>query len=230
MKFLITKLFFLSFCLTSNSQNLSVHYHVEREIIGLPDGVAHPPLSLTGYYYKKGNKIISYLRPEYLKEFPQGELRLESENHTVGLFSDTIQSICYADLDSMILRYRFASLPGENENINRHFDLDFREWSIQKATEIIHGMECRHAIQFNTSGDKVNAEIWYYPDISMPVGFANLLNVPGLIVKAKLHGTRETYYLKEFSTSTEPKDNLFWPKEFNERFTTKSDLRKKKNS
>jgi len=66
MKLLFSLLISL-FCVCNiSAQNLSITYHADKEILGVPEGVNLPPLSLTGYYFKKGNYIITYLKPNYL--------------------------------------------------------------------------------------------------------------------------------------------------------------------
>lgn len=220
-----------SFLLTKvcNTQNLVATYDVQREVIGAPQGISLPPLNLTGYYFKKNNTIISYLTADYLKEYPNGYVEIKELNHFIELLKDTIQALYYVNLDSQIYRYRHRVFGSDNpENNFFYFDTDVRTWEITERTELINGILCTHAIQYN-SKRKITAEIWFsYEFTIMPVGMRNLLNVPGLIVKAKIHGTRETYTLREFSTSHEPNDEIFWPKVFNERFNKKGDLRKAK--
>lgn len=217
------------FTKVGNTQNLVATYDVQREVIGAPQGVSLPPVNLTGYYFKKNNTIISYLTADYLKEYPNGHLEIKELNHTIDLFTDSIQALFYVNLDTQIFRFRHQVFEIDNpENNFFYFDVDVRTWEITDRTELINGILCTYAIQYNTNRNII-AEIWYSSEFPiMPIGIRNLLNVPGLIVKAKIHGTRETYTLREFSTSHVPNDEIFWPKVFNERFNKKADLRKVK--
>lgn len=215
--------FFSNFC---KAQNLVAIYDVQRDVMGAPEGVSLPPLSLTGYYYKKNNTIISFLKADYLKLYPEAIIEIKELNHVIGLDKDTIQAIFYVDLDSLIFRYRISYNEDYSQNNFFYFDKDARNWEISDKTETINGFLCTYAVQYNSSRN-ILAEIWFANDFPiMPIGMLNLLNVPGLIVKAKFTGTRETYTLKEFSTFIEPNEDILWPKQFNERFHKKNDLRK----
>lgn len=228
MKTLSVILFSFLFAKVGNTQNLVATYDVQREVIGTPQGISLPPLTLTGYYFKKNNTIISYLTADYLKEYPDGYVEIKELNHIIELSKDSIQALYYVNLDSQIYRYRTPGFDISTGNRFFYFDADVRTWEITGSTELINGILCTHAIQYNRKRN-ITAEIWFsYEFTIMPVGMRNLLNVPGLIVKAKFHGTRETFTLREFSTSLEPKDEIFWPQEFNEGFMKEGDLRKVK--
>jgi len=140
---------------------------------------------------------------------------------------DSIQYINYFQLDSFITRVHFSPLVGVYKNIFRFFDPDYVQWVVQEGTYIINGISCKHAISYSKQTNAPAFEIWYNEDIEMSIGPLNLFNVPGLVVKAKIHGMRTTLILKEFSTTDVPDDRVFWPEEFNAPFKKQPDLRRK---
>jgi len=213
-----------------SAQNMVAQYEVKKTIKGASKDLNVPPVNLTCYYYKKGNRIISFLKADYLKEYPNAILRIETgENNgqNFSLYSDSIQGISYFDLDSMILRTRVIGGLESNDNRWYYFESNYRRWNIFPDSLNLQGMECKRAIELSDNGSPI-AEIWFNPEIPMPVGMRNLINVPGLIVKATYYGTSETFTLKSFSTTEDIPDSVFWPKEFNEPFKKQSDLRLKK--
>ncbi|MBS1928619.1 MAG: hypothetical protein IT254_11780 [Chitinophagaceae bacterium] len=210
------------------SQNLVAQYDVKKEVMGAPKGLNIQPLNLTCYYYKKADRVISFLKADYLNSYPKGFMKIENGANTWYNFilnTDSIQGISYFSLDSMVLRT--GKLSGINENQWQYFDADYRQWQKLDETISIQGMQCHRAILTTDYGTPI-AEIWYNPEIEMPVGMRNLINVPGLIVKATYFGTHETFSLKSFSTTTDIPDEVFWPKEFNSPFKKDRDLRRKK--
>lgn len=210
--------------------DLKAVYQVKRSLLGVPENISIPPLDLTCYYYKKGNRVISYQKPEYLQEYPNGYVEVQTgeySSHSFSILTDTIQWLSYFNLDSMILRFRSNQTVLETENKFLFFGSNYRKWEIfDQATEI-QGMQCKKAITYLRNGSPY-CEIWFNPEIEMPVGMRNLTNVPGLIVKATFFNSSEEFTLKSFSTSPDISDAVFWPKEFNEPFKKERDLRLKK--
>jgi len=213
-----------------NGQNLFVEYDVKREVMGAPKELNVPPVDLTCYYYKKANRVISFLKADYLKDYPGGVFYIKESSsigHSFTLYRDTLQAISYFALDSMILRTHTEGGLEENDNRWFYYDEDYRQWQKLDETASIQGMQCHRAILKADNGTPM-AEIWYNPEIEMPVGMRNLINVPGLIVKATYFGTHETFTLKSFSTTSDIPDEVFWPKEFNYPFKKYRDLKRKK--
>ncbi len=213
-----------------NGQNLFVEYDVKREVMGAPKELNIPPINLTCFYYKKSNRVISFLKADYLKDYHDGVINVDMNNnevHSNYLFTDSIQGISYFAIDSLILRMHLGNGFGYNDNSWLYYDADFFLYQNLNETATIQGMNCYKAIITAGNGNSV-AEIWYNPEIEMPVGMRNLINVPGLIVKATYFGTHETFSLKSFSTTTDIPDEVFWPKEFNSPFKKDRDLRRKK--
>lgn len=208
-----------------SAQNLTVLYQAEQDVIGAPKDANLSPLPFTGYYFKKGNAIISYIKPEF--NYPDGIINLAEYNHVIPVNNDPRQIISYYQLDSFIYRYHIRPIKGIHENIFFYFDPGYFQWEVQEGSYMINGIECRHAIRYSEMNNGVAFEIWYNEDIEMPIGPLNLFNVPGLVVKAKIHGLRTTLTLKEFSTTDVPEDKVFWPKEFNAPFKKQPDLRSK---
>lgn len=228
-KTLLINILFL-FGMNLSAQNLVAQYDVKREVMSAPKELNVPPVDLTCYYYKKANRVISFLKADYLKDYPSGVLYFK-ENSSIGysftLYKDTLQAISNFDLDSMILRIHTEGGLEENDNRWFYYAKDYRQW--QKLDEIasIQGMQCHRALLKADNGTPI-AEIWYNPEIEMPVGMRNLINVPGLIVKATYFGTHETFTLKSFSTTSDIPDVVFWPKEFNYPFKKYRDLKRNK--
>lgn len=206
-----------------NSQTLIAKYHVEKEVRGLPEGVSMKALSLLCYYYQKDNKVITYLKPDYLEQHPNG-IRIESKNLTIGIDLDSIQYPYFYDFDSMIVKYRFKKMEDEYELIYRGFDTNFRKWHRRDGSYLINGMKCKHAIYYRMGSTTPEMEIWYVEDVEMPVGPVNLINVPGLIVKARIYGNGLTLKLDSFTTQAEIDDSVFQLKELNGTFIKKSDF------
>lgn len=204
----------LFLCSISKSQNLTATYSIKREFIGLPEDVSIDPLNLTGVYYKKNNRIISYQKADYLKTYPESPIVIK--DHLILIYTDSVQNYFAADLDSLVMRNRFSPMPGQYENCFRNFEINYRTWKISKDSTYINGLWCKKAIQYRKNNTK-SCEIWFYEGIKMPIGVCNLMNVPGLIVKAYFYGTLETYDLIDYRTDTNIPDEVFWPKEFNEK-------------
>lgn len=181
---LIFFLFFLSHHLIA--QNLVAQYDVKRTVTGTPKELDIPPLNLTCYYYKKGNRAISFLKADYLKDYPNAVLSVDQpgqKNYNFFLNSDSIQGISYFDMDSLLLRTHSGEPGAYDENRYYNYAKDYRQWQMLNETQIIHGMHCKLARLFGTNGTPI-AEIWYNPEIEMPVAMRNLMNLPGLIVQA----------------------------------------------
>jgi len=212
----------------SYSQNLTATYSIKREITGLPEDISVEPLNLTGLYYKKGNRIISYQKADYLKTYPEN--RIIIKDYSILIYTDSIQNYYAADLDSLVMRYRYSQMTGENQkNYFRHFEMNFRKWEITNDSAYMSGLPCKKAILYYFGSNKTKyCEIWFYDGIEMPIGVLNLINVPGLIVKAYFYGTHETYDLIDYNTEADIPGAVFWPKEFNEPFKKEPDLKLKR--
>ncbi len=223
-KYLIAFIFFIQLCYYGNSQNLAATYSIQREFLNLPEDISIAPLELTGVYYKKNNRVISFQKADYLTKYPESPIVIN--DHLILIYTDSIQNLFAADLDSMILRNRFSAMPGQYENCFRNFELNYRKWEISNDSALINGLWAKRAVQYRKNGSK-SAEIWFYEGIQMPVGICNLLNVPGLIVKAYFYGTHETYNLLSYSSGESIPDEVFWPDVFNEKFVIYPPLKNK---
>jgi GLPGLI family protein len=81
---------------------------------------------------------------------------------------------------------------------------------------VINGFHCRKAIFFHpTNPDIPVASAWFCSDINIKAGPADLSGLPGLIVEAEHHQTRETYSLIRFNEMLEEATMNYWPEQFN---------------
>lgn len=216
--------FFLVFFYSSSSysQHLTANYEVIHELYGIMNGekVKIEDLKSEGFYFWKDSRIISFIRPTYLANFPKGyiERNQGSASYSFSLVMDTIQDLRYASLDSGILRARDYLSTLEYEGTNRVFGFKFgkKKWVIFPDEKEIMGVVCKRATF--TSGGTLISEIWFSPDIPTPVGPFNLTDPPGLIFEGEYFTIHKKFKLKKYSFEEEISDNVFWPRQFNEPF------------
>lgn len=106
-----------------------------------------------------------------------------------------------------------------------YYSPDYRSWQIFDSTKIINGLPCKYANTKSRSGG-ILCDIWFYPEIPMPVAFHSLINVPGLIVEANYYNTKESFTLINFEQEVPINPNIFWPRLFNEPFKKIKDAKK----
>jgi GLPGLI family protein len=175
-------------------------------------------LEYEGLIYQSGAKAITYLAPQYLMQYPSGEIKipLESGFTTMLLNMDSMQLVHLYDKDSL----RLWSFNGSNGTVRQSFTKKFRygklKCKILPETKIINGLQCQHAKMFFASDTtRIIHDIWFHPDISLSFGLVGLIDAPGLIVECSTPLTNISYSLKYFKTA-EPIDNaIFWPAIFN---------------
>lgn len=233
------KIFIFFFCIIIfqklAAQQFTAKYNVTREVIGQIDGKSETiaDLDLEGYFYLKGNRIITFLKPLYLMDYPTGQIQKKISSYNMAsydLLMGPIQSISYYTLDSMIYRSRneLAGLNGfgqNNADIMRPAP-GYNKWELSGETKIILGLSCEKATLAGSTGTPA-VEMWFSKDIPMPLGLYGLADVPGLMVEGEMFSSHEKFKLESYSFDTEIPDAIFWPKVFNEPFTESAAVKAK---
>lgn len=110
-------------------------------------------LNYKGSYYQKANKSISFLEPQFLEQYPTGQIQLTSTNSSgqqFGICADTVQAICLTHHDSLLFRVQI-NYPGVGKYANNYFtyDKDAYEWKILDETREIDGLKCQRAQSYH---------------------------------------------------------------------------------
>jgi GLPGLI family protein len=175
-------------------------------------------LDYIGYFYKANNKYISFLKPQYLDIYPEGAIEI-APNYFASIYSDTLQGISYADLDSNIARRR-TEITGKGItgfNRTRTVVPGGMHWKVMPEKRVIDGLNCQRALlEFN--GKTNYCEVWFCSDINVQVSLCNLMDLPGLLVEANYFSIQETYKLKSYKLVDYLPTSIFWPNEFNHPF------------
>jgi len=223
-KFLIQLFLAIAF-IPANAQVFSARYKVTKqiELKDENDKTIVIDLPYSGFYFAKDFKVLSYIKPLYLYKYPDGYLKVNNMSYQLDM--DSLQFLCYANLDSFILRRRIKKMVGECENILNEFEKGVMKWALESESKIKLGLTCKKATCHNPNTNKPYCEIWYSTEIPMPIGINNLLDVPGLIVEATFFNLSETYELLSYSFTESIPDEIFWPDEFNEPFIKKDKLK-----
>jgi len=224
MKTIIIFITILNWGFTAESQTVSAQYEIKRtrKAATSDNPEALMTLNLTGYYYRNGSNSIFFCRPDYLKNYPDAIY----QPGNMSLLNDSLQNITYANLDSLLIRYRVGASNGLSSNVMYNYAPDYRSWEIYDTVRIINGLPCKYATTKSRSGD-ILCEIWFYPEIEMPVSINTLINVPGLIVEGTYFNTQETFKLAHFDLDVPFSQDVFWPEYFNEPFKKMPDAIKK---
>ncbi len=200
------------------AQNIELHYNVKQSVqLNVGEGKTKQfNLDYEGVIYKNDTTAISFIKPLYFDEYPNGRITIQtSENATVmmPLDMDTIQRINLYNLKLNKL-YSYDNKSSVC-NIYNYYQWKMK-WRILPETKEINGLQCKHAVTYN-GGDttKVLFEIWYTPDIEMEFGLLHLKNAPGLVVEGNFPMMNFSYTLKYFKKDEPINSSVFWPKEFN---------------
>lgn len=237
MKYFLTGLMCLTcliFCQNLVGQQFTAKYKVVREVIAMQDNQSHTvaSLKLEGYYYMKGSKIISFLKPLYLGDYPNGfieERENELDIHNYGINMDSLQNLMYYNLDSMIARNRMeiSGLNMKGYNYASYFKMGVNKWKVLPETKTIHGLACQHAVLQKKNGD-IYCDVWFASNLPMQIGFYGLVDVPGLMVEGEMSTSHEKFILDSYTFDESIPDSIFWPKEFYESFTLQGKLKSEK--
>jgi GLPGLI family protein len=232
---LISLILLISYC-NGFTQDIKATYIVKRDVIidDAKNGFYKViPIDYTCFFYKKGNKYISYNKPNYLKKYPNGSIVLNiNENHTFnyGLNMDTIQNITYHNIDSLVKRYRnsYGFKEKVTENILLEFDINYFQWEILPETKNISGLNCQRAKL--SIRQQPQWDLWFCADIPSDVGISSIVGLPGLIVEADHIPVKTKYILQNYELNANINDNIFWPDEFKDPFVIRPRLVRKADS
>lgn len=207
----------------TTAQNFSAIYSVEHTTTVNTSEMqtASVTLGYTGYFYKSGNKYISFFKPLFLDKYEDGSFEI-APGHSVNITMDTIQAISYIDLDSNIVRTRTDMV---KINKVRKFVPGLIKWQIMPETKNINGLDCQRALM-DFNGKTNLCEIWFCSDINIPVSLRNLPDLPGFLVEANYYSAKETYKLVSYKIEDSISENTFWPLEFKEPFYDQRTKRK----
>lgn len=176
-------------------------------------------LEYDGVIYQSNNKVINWLAPKYLMEYPKGEIAMQTESgySLMTLNLDSIQNVNLYHTDS--LQFWSYNHTSESVLINQYYTIKYKPgamgWKLLPETKTINGLLCHRAITYNGDGTTVLYDIWYCTDVSMGFGLMNLRNAPGLVVECTMPIYNMFYSLKYFKIGEPVKDAVFWPAIFN---------------
>lgn len=209
---------------------LVANYQVTKDIDLSHSSQKDLNLSYKGYYFQKGNRSFSFIKPEYLALYPKGFIPLPSENFGIiehSLCIDTIQQINYIHHDSLLFRGQANFTGGKKgENVYFTYDRDFYEWKLVNETKVIEGLQCQRAQRFNIGNGTVIWDGWFATDIPVNYGIENIINAPGLMVEGHSIGAKTHYKLISYEINVPVDDTIFWPAEFNQPFKFRRHLSK----
>lgn len=224
-----TRILFLIIYLTGytslHAQQFAAEYDVVKEFYGKKstgETLHVATLNLKGYYYMKGSKVISFQKPLYLPEYPEGEIVLKSpgsySSEGFGIMMDSFQVINYLNLDSMVKRYRndISGLERKGSNMVTMLTTPTTKWELGNEIKEISGLKCK-SLKLNFQGKEI-FEGWYAVDIPMPTGLYGFRNLPGLLVKGDYKSIHEKFKLTRYSFEDTISDDVFWPPVFNQPF------------
>lgn len=222
-------IFTIPFC--SKAQTIQATYAVTKDIIAtLETGEKKiATLESDGYLYRKDGRYIYFEKPTYLSEYPGGYITASvssSSTHLVGIPMDTIQNLTFKDMDSLY-KYDRSNGTGNSKlriNFKQKFDLDFYEWKMLNETKDISGLKCQKATF--TVRDQLQWVVWFATDVPMQAGLLNIIGIPGLVVEAECVPLKTYYKLNSYVIGKEFKEDIFHPKEFEQPFTLRPDLKK----
>ncbi|NCT75917.1 MAG: hypothetical protein GXC78_15365 [Chitinophagaceae bacterium] len=217
---LLFSLCWFSTIVFAQTSSLQAHYFVEVEKFISQDGELRKVATLPyeGILQIKNARSISYLRPLYLSEYPEGRIELNKNGllRSVHVSLDTMQSVYSINLDSLLFRACFGSGIAGASGVHSLFTFErgCRAWQIFPETKEINGILCQRAVEMSASSDKA-AQIWFAPDISAQVGPMGIMDAPGLVYEAYFPSIATRWKLREFIAGSDISDAVFWPRIFN---------------
>ncbi|MEO5967905.1 MAG: hypothetical protein ABIP68_03565 [Ferruginibacter sp.] len=217
------KMFFLAFILLLTrpliAQNFTANYLAEF-IVTPEKGDFKLPYKVE--FYSSENKVISFWKPLYLNEYPNGYVNLNNKN--IAIRMDSITDVDYVSLDSLIYRsYHFL-------NEIRKYKPEYYKWDLLPETRNINGLICQKAtwVPMGSKNNEPKAEIWFCPDIPMPVSLMGMWNLPGLMVEINYYGFY-TAKLTDYSFTSKISSDVYWPALFNKPFKASMNFENKKD-
>lgn len=223
---------FLFLVYQTTAQDFQAKYIVQKDMFGqMPNGTQEKitTLEYEGFFFKKKNKFLYYKKPLYLSKYPEGQISISNQANVYQnfeIYMDTIQSISYKDMDSLLWKYRFDLTGTGNvtENYVQAFEPGFQEWQFHSETKTINGLKCQKATR-DVAG-KISWEVWFCPDIPMATNISNIFDLPGLVVEAENFSLNERYALDSYSLNAEVSDSVFSLKEFEQPFISRKTIKK----
>lgn len=218
-KILITVIMGILLANTIKSQTLEAQYKVVRTgEIPLGNGETKTyTLDYNGYIYHSDDRTICFLKPQYLLEYPDGEIKIEtpSGESVQRVRMDSIQSVTLYDKDSIITWNFEGNVSSMSKKlIHRKVWKDTPSYKFFDDTKTINGLACKHAFCYYPNSDKPWADIWYFPDYNLPYSFFGVGNLPGLLVQGDFYGLNFTFTLVSLKTNEPVDESVFMPEYF----------------
>lgn len=189
------------FSIFSFCQNFSAEYKVD---ISFPEGFS---LNYDAVFYSINRSYAYYLRPLYLKQYPDGYIL--NDGKPISILMDSIQQYTVVNLDSMKIwtknAYSYLKIKLEKDCC--------LFWKILPEKKILNNLVCQKAVWSDIENGELYGEIWFCPDINIPVSLFNIVDAPGLVVLLNFYGFAKAE-LKEFSFEKSVDSSLFWPQSF----------------
>ncbi|HSC54680.1 MAG TPA: hypothetical protein VLC98_13705 [Phnomibacter sp.] len=214
----------------ATAQQLYCEYKVEHNADMIENGKLLKALTLEykGHFYFKNNKVLTYLEPLYLKQYPDGQARFETPNGSMtnNLCTKPKQMLSVADFDSLIERFQldFSPRPGSNGNAECDGELcqtklvpGSAPWIYLNETKTISGFHCQRAKLYG-SQNQLYWDVWFTTEIKVPGSTQGLSDLQGLMVEGLNASNQNKYMLQSYTTNIEIPDNIFWPNCFNGNF------------
>ncbi len=210
---------------SGKAQTMEAHYKMSKDIFMSEDNGSMRKLATVtydGYLYQSGSKFISFKRPTFLADYPNGFVTYQTgpkSEYSVELSIDTLQGITYRNFDSMCVRYRI-DIPGKGGsgiNVLRKFNRGNLKWDYMDETKDIGGLKCQKA-QFVNGNGKLQWVVWFCPDLPVNGGPDGITDVPGLVVEGSDLITDEKFVLDNYKTNTVIPEHIFWPEVFSQPF------------
>ena len=221
----------LLFCLLFLSQNIySQDFTANYSLT-----IHFPQFSLdySAKYFSSNNKVVYYLEPLYLEKYPDKYITVKGANY--GVPFDSIQQYTLVNLDSNVI----WNVQVYGSGTKTKFEPGCLYWKIFPETRVINNLICQRAVWSQYDGGKEYGEIWFCPDIPMPVGLNMLTGLPGLMMEMDMYGSAKATLIN-FSFEEKIDPVLFWPPKFNSikfrdgriwrKSTGKPEEKKRKNS
>lgn len=184
-------LFFLVFIFAFSQQQVEVTYLVQlpKYSIDLPSNIKSI-FSMAENSHSKLSYILEY--KDNMSKFYKKDNGIENEDLRIAAILVDSDDTYYFDYNNNI-NYKIieqSELFKRNEFIVKNdYNLN---WSLHDTTVIINNYQCKKATLkldknlYNTNKD-IDVEAWYAPDISIPSGPKNFVNLPGLIIYLKIN-------------------------------------------
>lgn len=214
----------------ATAQQLYCEYKVEHNADMIENGKLLKALTLEykGHFYFKNNRVLTYLEPLYLKQYPYGQARFETPtgSMTNNLCTKPRQLLSVADFDSLIERTQGDSSPMPGSKGNQECEGTLYQikvvrgsapWIFLNETKTIAGLHCQRAKLYD-SGNKLIWDVWFTNDIKVPGCTQGLNDLLGLMVEGWQARSQNKYTLQSYTTNIEIPDHIFWPNCFNGKF------------